>query len=106
MRPIEDYLEEADALAREVVKTWADNLRVGNAHSLGDDFKVLFDKAFEYRAARIIVEAHRELHILTPTEAVNEQTARQVFAEVYKIYWEKNADGMDCFTGLARNIGE
>jgi hypothetical protein len=90
MRPIEDYVEEADVLAQEVVDTWADNLRVGNAHSLDDDFKVLFDKAFEYRAARIIVESRRELHILTPTEAVREEIAQQVFAEVYKIYWEKH----------------
>jgi hypothetical protein len=90
MRRIEDYLEEADALAQEVVDRWADNLREGNAHSLGDDFKVLFDKAFEYREARIVVDSHRELNILTPTEAVNEQTSRQVFAELYKIYWENS----------------
>ena len=90
MRPIENYVEEADVLAQEVVDTWADNLRVGNAHSLDDDFKVLFDKAFEYRAARIIVESRRELHIVTPTEAAKEEVAQQVFAEVYKIYWEKH----------------
>ena len=88
MRRIEDYLEEGDALAQEVVDRWADNMREGNAHRLGDDFKVLFDKAFEYREARIVVDSHRELNILTPTEAVNEQTSRQVVAELYKIYWK------------------
>ncbi len=90
MRPIEDYLEEADTLAKEVVDTWADNLRTGNAHDLGDEFKVLFDKAFEYREARMVVDSHRELNIVTPTETMNEQKTRQIFAEVYKIYWEKN----------------
>jgi len=88
MRRIEDYLEEGDALAQEVVDRWADNMREGNAHRLGDDFKVLFVKAFEYREARIVVDSHRELNILTPTEAVNEQTSRQVVAELYKIYWK------------------
>ena len=87
MRPIEDYADEVDVLAQEVVDTWAENLRVGSAHGLDDDFKILFDKAFKYRQARIIAESRRNLHILTPTEAVKQQIALQVFAEVYKIYW-------------------
>ena len=87
-RNIEEYLEDIDALAQEVVDTWAENLRAGNAELLGDDFKILFDKAFEYREAKIVVENHRELKILTPAEAVCEQTARLIFAEIYKSYWE------------------
>jgi hypothetical protein len=94
MRPIEDYLEETDALTREVVDTWGENVRLGNAHSLDDDFKALFDKAFAYRAARIIVESHRELHILTVTEVVNEHIAKYLFAEIYKTYWEKREAGV------------
>lgn len=88
MRPIEDYLEEADAIAQEVMDIWANNLQEGNAQSLGEDFKVLFDKAFEYRQTMLIVESHRELQILAPTEAVNEQIARRAFVEVYKSYWD------------------
>jgi hypothetical protein len=89
MRPIEDYWEGVDILAREVVDTWADNLRVGTAHSLNDDFKVLFDRAFKYREATLIAESHRKLSILTAAEAVNEQTARERFVEIYKSYQEK-----------------
>jgi hypothetical protein len=69
MPPIGYCTEHADELAQEVVNAWAANMQAGNADSLTDDFKALFDKACRYREAR-------------------NATTRQAFAEAYKAFEE------------------
>jgi hypothetical protein len=89
MPPLEKYVEHADELAQEVVNSWGANATAGNTASLSSDFMALFNKACLYRDARKIAQNRREFHILTESEAVEEISARQAFAEAYKAFREK-----------------
>lgn len=89
MRPIEDYLEYADELAQEVVNAWGLNTQAGNAATLTDDFKAVFDKACWYREAKRVADNRREFKMSSAADAATEQAMRQTFAEAYKIFWEK-----------------
>jgi hypothetical protein len=52
MPPLEQYLEQADKLAQDVVNAWGVNVQAGNGALLTPQFKALVDRACLYRNAR------------------------------------------------------
>jgi len=90
MQPLEAYLENADALAQDVVNAWGVNVSAGNASDLTPEFRRLLDKACRYRTAKSIADNHREFNVLTDAEETELQTARLEFAEEYKVFHEKH----------------
>jgi hypothetical protein len=91
MPPLENYLEQADKLAQDVVDGWEVNVAAGNAALLTTQFKALVDKACLYRNARKLADNHREHNVLSEREAAEEKATRQVFAEACKAFHEKPA---------------
>jgi hypothetical protein len=91
MAPLEEYLEHADKLAREVVNTWAFTAQAGDSGFLIDQLKVLFDKACLYQTARGLADNHREHNMLRKEEEAEETATRQAFAEAYKAFYERHA---------------
>jgi hypothetical protein len=89
MPPIEEYLEQADELAQEVVNAWAINKNAGT--DTIPEFDALFDKTCLYRTAREIADNHREFNLLSEQGAAEEKATWQAFAESYKAFHEKHA---------------
>jgi hypothetical protein len=92
MPPIEEYLEQADKLAQDVVNAWGPSAASGHAAEQSPEFKALFDKACLYRTAREIADGRRQLNILSEQDAANEKATRQAFAESYKAVYEKHVE--------------
>ena len=86
-RTVEDYIEQADDLAEEIVNAWGINLNAGNSATLTTDFKALFELACQYRKARETADNHRE----SEQDAKIEKLTRESFAIAYKYYSEKHA---------------
>jgi len=76
---LEDYIENADDLAQEVVNAWGINARAGNAATLTRDFKALFEIACQYRTARETADNHREFNFLSEQDAMIEKLTRQSY---------------------------
>lgn len=89
MSPIEEYLENADALSQNVVNAWCETVRAGDGPLLTDEFKSLFDEACRFRTARMIAENHQQHGVLTEPVAAEVEATRRAFAGAYKIYWEE-----------------
>lgn len=87
MPGIEWYLEHADELAQQFVNTWGLHKKAGN--KLADDFMAVFDKACDYRNAKMVADNHRQNKLLSVPIAEAEQSAKQTFAEACKAYEEK-----------------
>ncbi len=64
MPSVEQYLEQADKLAQEVVNAWGVNVQAGKTSLLTAQFKVLLDNACRYRDARRIADNHRQFNVL------------------------------------------
>jgi hypothetical protein len=90
MTPVEKYVEDADNLARDVVNAWGVNMQAGNGDMLSREFKVLLDKACQYRTMKNIADNHRQFNVLSERTAAEEQEARLGFAETYKTFWEQH----------------
>jgi len=88
MPPLEEYLEQADKLAQDVVNAWASNKAAGKVPS--PEFDALFEKACSYRTAREIADNRREFNVLNEQDAANEKATRQAFAEPCKAFYEKH----------------
>ena len=91
MPPIEEYLQNADTLAQEVVNACGINVTAGNAELLAPDFKALCEKAFIYRETKRLADNHREHGGVSQRLAAEEKATRQAFAEAYKAFYEKHA---------------
>jgi hypothetical protein len=89
MRPIEDYLQQAEALAQDVVNAWGISVQAGNGELLSDEFKDVLDKACRFRTIKRLAENHREFGILAEMVAAEETTTRRAFAETYRS-WAQN----------------
>lgn len=89
MPPLEEYLKDADRLAREVVNAWGINVQMGNA--LGAKFKALLEKACLYRTARRLADNHRKFNVMSEQEEAEEMAQRHAFAKAYKAFYEKHA---------------
>lgn len=88
MRPIEEYLQNADKLARDVMNAWGINVAAGNPELLSEDFKALCDKTFAYRETKRLADNHREHGGVSERLAVEEKATRQAFAEACKAFHE------------------
>jgi hypothetical protein len=86
MRPIEEYLKQADKLAQDVVNAWAINKQGSRARD--PEFDSLFDKTCLYRTAREIADNHRKHSVLSEHDEATEKATRQAFAEHYKAFYE------------------
>ncbi len=91
MPPLEEYIELADDLARQVVDSWGENVQAGSAAFLTTQFKVLVDKACLYRNARRLADNHREYNVLSEEDEAEEKSTREAFALAYKAYYERHA---------------
>jgi hypothetical protein len=89
-RPIEDYIEHADALAQDVVNAWGINVSAGNSASLTESFKALFETAAQYRTAKQVADNRREFNLLSEEEAAKEKETRETFARAYKKHWDSH----------------
>jgi len=85
---LEEYIQQADELAQEVVHAWVVNAKAGNSEYLTPEFKGVLDKAFEFRQSKKIADNHREFSILTDEDATAERTSREIFAAAYKRWME------------------
>ena len=92
MLPIEEYLEQADKLAQDVVNAWGPSAASGHATEQSPEFKALFDKACLYRTAREIADNHRKHSVLIEDDEAEEKATRQAFAESYKACYEKHVE--------------
>jgi hypothetical protein len=90
MPSLEQYLEQADKLAQEVVNAWGVNVQAGNAVLLTAQFKVLLDNARRYREARKLADNHRQFNVLGEQAEAQEKATRQAFAEAYRIFDEEH----------------
>ncbi len=90
MLSLEQYLEQADKLAQEVVNAWGVNVQAGNAALLTAQFKVLLDNACRYRDARRLADNHRQFNVLGEQAEAQEKSTRQAFAEAYRSFDEKH----------------
>jgi hypothetical protein len=93
MTSIAEYVKRADELAQDVVNAWGVNVQAGNGTHLSAKFMNLFERAYSYRIAKRIADNHRQFAILTELDAVEEEAARQVFADAYKDFWGNEATG-------------
>lgn len=89
MRPIEEYLENAPALAQDVVNDWGVNVKAGNGSLLSGEFLALNEYACRYLDARAIADNHRTFNLLTEEDAARETATRRAFGEAYKTYRER-----------------
>lgn len=85
---LEEYVQNADELAENVVHAWVVNAKAGNSEYLTPEFKGVFDKAFEYRQSKKIADNHRQLNLLSDDEATAEGSSREIFAAAYKRWIE------------------
>lgn len=90
MPSLDQYLEQADKLAQEVVDAWGVNLQAGNTDLLTAQFKVLADNACRYREARTLADNHRQFNVLGVQAEAQEKATRQAFAEAYKVFDEEH----------------
>jgi hypothetical protein len=95
MPPIEEYLEQADELAQNIVNAWGINTQAGSGELLSNDFKALFDKGCTYRTAKQIADTYRENGVPSERVAAEESAARQAFAEAYKSDSERRRAASD-----------
>lgn len=86
MPSLEQYLEQADKLAQEVVNAWGVNVQAGNAVLLTAQFKVLLDSACRYRDARRLADNHRQFNVLGEQAEIQEKATRKAFAEAYRVF--------------------
>jgi hypothetical protein len=93
MPSIEWYVEHADELAEKVVNAWELKTQADKAAPLSNDFKLLFDKACQYRSAKSAADSRRQFVDLKAIDEVEEKATRQAFAEAYKNYSEKSERG-------------
>ena len=91
MPPIEEYLQNADRLAQDVVNAWGLNVTAGNAKLLTKEFREICDRAFSYRETKRLADNHREFGGMSEKLAADEGATRQAFAEAYKAFHEKHA---------------
>lgn len=87
MPGIDFYLEHAEELAQQFVNTWGLHTKAGN--KLSDDFVAVFNKACDYRNAKMVADNHRRNKLLSVPMAEVEQSTKQEFAEACKAYEEK-----------------
>lgn len=91
MQSIEWHVENADSLAQKVVNAWGKNLEAGNGLLLSHKFKVLLDKACQYRDAKNLANNHRKFAILSERDASKEESTRRRFAHAYRDFVEKKS---------------
>jgi len=82
--------EGVDKDAQEVVNAWGVNMRAGNAALLTEEFKALLELACRYQEASKLAANHRRFNALSESEAAEEATTRQTFAEAYKRWSDKH----------------
>jgi hypothetical protein len=90
MPSLEQYLEQADKLAQEVVNAWGVNVQAGNTALLTAQFKVLLNNACCYREARKLADNHRQFNVLGDQAEAQEKATRQAFAKAYKVFDEEH----------------
>jgi hypothetical protein len=90
MPSLQQYLEQADELAQEVVNAWGANVQAGNTVLLTAQFKVLLDNACRYREARKLADNHRQFNVLGDQAEAQEKATRQAFAEAYRVFDEEH----------------
>lgn len=88
MRPIEEYLKNADADAQDVVNDLA-----GHLNDLNDRGKDLLDKACRYRIVRRVTDDRRKSGSVSDQDIADEKATRQAFAEANKDYCERTTRG-------------
>jgi hypothetical protein len=88
MRPLEEYLKDADRLAQKVVNDWGIDAQAGLVPT--PQFKALLEKACLYRTVRRLADNHRRYDVMSEREEVEELSARYAFAEAYKAFYEKH----------------
>jgi hypothetical protein len=75
---------DVSQLAQDVVDAWGTVMQGGKGAALSADFKVLFEKACAYLAAKKIADDnHREHGRLTQEEAEQEQRTKTEFLNAY-----------------------
>lgn len=84
----EKCLERVDGCVQEVVDAWALNFPANYT----PEFKVVFDRACEYRTARQTAENHREFNVLTEQEAACERTTREAFCKEYVAFLNQHPE--------------
>src|SRR5665213_2727157 len=80
MRTLEDCIEHADELAKEVVNAW------GASSPRGEGWEALFEAMNRYTGASDIANRARTNNMLKESEAAREDLTRQVFAATYIKY--------------------
>lgn len=99
MYTLEEYLKNADDLAANVINGWAASINAGNKKFITDEYKVLFDRACDYRTAKNQVENQRqfksllgdsEFNTLIEPAVTHEKQTRETFAKTYQEFREKH----------------
>jgi len=90
MPKFEDHLNNADALAQEVVNAWGQNVQAGNRDSLTPEFLDVFDKACRYQERKWSADSYRAHNALSDEGARAENEARRTFIQAYLPWVEKH----------------
>lgn len=90
MNETEANLQYADEFAQNVVNAWGQNMRAGNGPLLSEDFKVLLDKACNYRQAKQLADNHREFGMLSAKDAQEETDTRLELVQAYIAFHKRH----------------
>lgn len=88
MASIEDYLEQADELAQDILYAWQFNVSAGDPHRTPGEFEDVLDKARRYIEAKRVAEDRRRFNFLTVPDSIAEADAHRAFAEACKAFYE------------------
>jgi hypothetical protein len=79
-----ECLECADELTRSFVSDFDRNLAAGNAASLNDESRAVYENARRYLEAKEIADNHRQFNRLTERGGAREAATKRAFAEAYR----------------------
>jgi hypothetical protein len=90
MRPIEEYVKQADTLAQDVMNTWCSFTMAGHNDDLTADFKEVFEVTYDFRQAVRMVDNWRGAGTPTATADAEVKQKRLAFAQAFKTFHEKH----------------
>jgi hypothetical protein len=86
-RPIEEYLKDADKLAKAVVDSVGSKMKVRIA--LSNEDNEVFERSCRYQTAKMVAEGYIAAGAMSEPVLANVAATRLVFAHAYKDYLEK-----------------
>jgi hypothetical protein len=89
-QPIENYVEQSERLAQDVINTWCSFTKAAHDDALTADFKEVFELTYEFRQAVRMADNWRGADMPTPTLDAEVEQKRLVFAQAFKAFPEKH----------------